>query len=148
MGHTGGGGQNNNNNKTFDRGWGRKPHSIRFQTKRVGPPRTCSQLAKDRVERRQWAEPKRRQREGRRGDKNEDSKWVLRPPKREPSLEGLLRLAGQSRSPPGHLPPPPLSLGERVQGWLSVGGEVMINSPLSLLEPAAHRAVVEGDCAG
>lgn len=67
--------------------------------------------------------------------KNEDSKWVLRPPKRELSLEGLLRLAGQSRSPPGHLPPPPLSLGERVQGWLSVGGEVMINFLLACWSP-------------
>lgn len=73
---------------------------------------------------------------------------MLRPLKRNLSLEGLRRLAGQSWSPPGQLPPPPLSLGERVQGWLSVGGEVMINPLLSLLEPAAHRAVVEEDCAG
>lgn len=38
-------------------------------------------------------------------EEQKDSKWVLRPPKRDLSPEGLLRMAGQSRSPLGQLSP-------------------------------------------
>lgn len=46
----------------------------------------------------------------------------------------------------GPAAPSSLSLGESPR--VVVDGEVMINPLLSLLEPAAQRTVVEGDCAG
>lgn len=72
---------------------------------------------------------------------------MLRPPKRP--APGRPAEAGRANPVSiGPAAPSSLSLGERVQGWLTVDGEVMINPLLSLLEPAAQRTVVEGDCAG
>lgn len=73
--------------------WGRKSCPVRFQTKKVGLPRTCSQPAKARAEMRWWGRGLAKGRRGRekRGGEEKDAKGVLREWRRHLSLEGLQR---------------------------------------------------------
>lgn len=66
---------------------------VRFQTKKVGLPRTCSQPAKAGAEMRWWGRglTKGRRGRGERGGEEKDVKGVLREWRRHLSLQGLQR---------------------------------------------------------
>lgn len=82
--------------------WGRKFRPVRFQTKEVGPPRTCSQPAKARAEMRWCGEAWRREAWKGEGRGIRGREGVLRAWRRHLSLEGLQKLIGEkSRYQPG-----------------------------------------------
>lgn len=137
--------------------WGRKSRPVRFQTKKVGPPRTCSQPAKARAKMRwlRWcgeAWPRGGvgggEGRGRKGRERGAEGMEKAPVSGRPAEANLGKVEVPARpSTPSQGSSP--SRGESVQGRLSVGAQVMINPLLSqALSPQPNLAVVWGGSAG